>query len=349
MDCGTFRENHGALIDRSVSDVDLVAMQRHLEECSACAAHDTTVRRALLLFRNMPAIEPSADFSVRLHERLRDVRAESGTAGRIAGARSRASYRGPGVGVFAGLAAGVVAAGYLFVVAPTWSPAVGPLAMAPVVAAAPALDPAADQATVMANAVANAVANTAATDAASSLADAGRAVWRRCDDGIGVSGIHPACAGWQPRVAGECPRGSRPRAFRAGAAQADEPGPIARRRRSAGRSRIGSRSVPNGSPEREAAVHATRIGCRPARSAATNTARARTGSSASSTPNVRRRPVPGSRMALGHHRAHGRRVAWQRRLVRAAVVLVCAAILVLVVHATRHWRRTAHPIPEFSL
>jgi hypothetical protein len=59
----------------------------------------------------------------------------------------------------------------------------------------------------------------------------------------------------------------------------------------------------------------------------------------------------GSRLAdgTGHHRAHGRRVAWQRRLVRAAVVLVCAAILVLVVHATRHWRRTTHPIPEFSL
>jgi hypothetical protein len=122
----------------------------------------------------MPAIEPSADFSVRLHERLRNVRAESGTAGRVSDARSSAFYRGPGVGVFAGLAAGVVAAGYLFVVAPTWSPAIGPLAMAPVVAAAPALDPAADQATVMASAVANAVANTAATDAASSLADAGR-------------------------------------------------------------------------------------------------------------------------------------------------------------------------------
>ena len=174
MDCGIFRENHGAYIDRSVSDVDLVAMQRHLEECSACAAHDTTVRRALLLFRNMPAIEPSADFSVRLHERLRDVRAESGATGRIAGAGSRVSYRGPGVGVFAGLAAGVVAAGYLFVAAPARAPAVGPLAMAPVVVAAPAIDPAADQATVMANAVANAVANTAATDAASDLADAGR-------------------------------------------------------------------------------------------------------------------------------------------------------------------------------
>jgi hypothetical protein len=59
----------------------------------------------------------------------------------------------------------------------------------------------------------------------------------------------------------------------------------------------------------------------------------------------------GSRLAdgTGHHRAHGRRVAWQRHLVRAAVALVVAAILVLVVHATRDWKRTAHSIPEFSL
>jgi hypothetical protein len=59
----------------------------------------------------------------------------------------------------------------------------------------------------------------------------------------------------------------------------------------------------------------------------------------------------GSRLTdgTGHHRAHGRRVAWQRRLVRAAVMLVCGAILVLVVHATRHVRHAAHAIPEFSL
>jgi hypothetical protein len=177
MDCGTFRENHGALIDRSVSDADLVAMQRHLQECAACSAHDTTVRRALLLFRNMPTIEPSSDFSERLHERLRDIRTQGGLAGRAGRdtyrAPFRAPYRGPGVGMFAGLAAGVIAAGYLTVAASNWTPA-GLMAMAPVVASAPAIDPAADQATVMANAVANAVANTAASDAASGIPDAGR-------------------------------------------------------------------------------------------------------------------------------------------------------------------------------
>jgi hypothetical protein len=177
MDCGTFRENHGALIDRSVSDADLVAMQRHLQECAACSAHDTSVRRALLLFRNMPTIEPSSGFAARLHERLRDVRAQSrlaGQAGDTHRAAHRAPYRGPGVGMFAGLAAGVIAAGYLTVATSNWTPAAGPLAMAPVVAAAPAVDPAADQATVMANAVANAVANTAFSDASTGIADAPR-------------------------------------------------------------------------------------------------------------------------------------------------------------------------------
>jgi hypothetical protein len=168
MDCGTFRENHGALLDESVSNAELAELRRHLDECAACAAHDTAVRRALLLFRNMPSIEPSSDFSLRLHERLRRIRAESVWTPAQAGHRH--AYRGPGAGTFAGLAAGVIAAGYLIVAASSWAPAAGPLALAPVVSVAPATDPAADQATVMANAVANAVANTAASD----LADPGR-------------------------------------------------------------------------------------------------------------------------------------------------------------------------------
>jgi len=184
MDCGTFRENHGVLLDESVSDAELAELRRHLDECAACAAHDTAVRRALLLFRNMPSIEPSSDFSVRLHERLQSIRSEGGprvgrgehrdAPGDAPRRARRYAYRGPGAGTFAGLAAGVIAAGYLIVAASSSAPAAGPLVMAPVVSVAPATDPAADQATVMANAVANAVAHTAASDAANALADAGR-------------------------------------------------------------------------------------------------------------------------------------------------------------------------------
>jgi hypothetical protein len=180
MDCGTFRENHRVLLDESVSNAEFAELRRHLDECATCAAHDTAVRRALLLFRNMPSIEPSSDFSVRLHERLRSLRAEStpradrGNQRDVHRHAHRYAYRGPGAGTFAGLAGGVIAAGYLLVAASTWAPATGPLAVTPVVAMAPAIDPAADQATMMANAVANAVASTAASDAASNLADGGR-------------------------------------------------------------------------------------------------------------------------------------------------------------------------------
>jgi hypothetical protein len=52
----------------------------------------------------------------------------------------------------------------------------------------------------------------------------------------------------------------------------------------------------------------------------------------------------------GHHQAHGRRVAWQRRLTGAAAALICAgALLLLVQAATRHGRMPAHPVPVFSL
>jgi hypothetical protein len=53
----------------------LVAAERHVRECDACAGHDTAVRRSLMLARNLPPIELSADFADRLARRLDDVRA----------------------------------------------------------------------------------------------------------------------------------------------------------------------------------------------------------------------------------------------------------------------------------
>src|SRR5215218_520516 len=46
-------------------------MQRHVAECPPCAAHDARIRRSLLLARNLPSIEPSANFAPRLEARLR--------------------------------------------------------------------------------------------------------------------------------------------------------------------------------------------------------------------------------------------------------------------------------------
>ena len=74
MDCRTFQKQHVAFIDDTLSAVDMVAMQQHVAECPACARHDATERRALLLFRNLPRVEPSAAFRSRLDDRLREAR-----------------------------------------------------------------------------------------------------------------------------------------------------------------------------------------------------------------------------------------------------------------------------------
>jgi hypothetical protein len=71
MDCREFSDQHLAFVDDTLAGIELVRMQLHLAECRSCAKHDAKIRRALLLFRNLPCIEPSADFSERLEARLK--------------------------------------------------------------------------------------------------------------------------------------------------------------------------------------------------------------------------------------------------------------------------------------
>lgn len=74
MDCKQFKENHFAFVDDTLPGVELVRMQVHLTECDTCAKHDATVRRSLMLFRSLPAIQPSPDFRRRLDQKLHDAR-----------------------------------------------------------------------------------------------------------------------------------------------------------------------------------------------------------------------------------------------------------------------------------
>ena len=131
MDCSKFRDRHVAFVDELLRDADLVAMQRHLTECESCARHDTAIRRGLLVARNMPRVQPSADFMVRLNARLRDVRARDAAV---------AAYRGPGWGSFLATATGVVIVGVLAAGAMEMEPQ-GEIALAPVIASRPALPP----------------------------------------------------------------------------------------------------------------------------------------------------------------------------------------------------------------
>ena len=71
MDCREFCDRHVAFVDDTLAGIELVRMQCHIAECETCAKHDAKIRRALLLVRNLPPIEPSADFSQRLEARLR--------------------------------------------------------------------------------------------------------------------------------------------------------------------------------------------------------------------------------------------------------------------------------------
>jgi hypothetical protein len=128
MDCRTFRENHAAFVDDTLPAIDVVAGQRHLLECQDCAQYDITIRRALLVFRNLPSIEPSADFSERLDRRLREARTAP---------RAERHYRGPGLGTFAATALGVIVLGYAAAYALETSNRVPQIALAPVVALQP--------------------------------------------------------------------------------------------------------------------------------------------------------------------------------------------------------------------
>jgi len=80
MDCRDFQEKHFAFVDDTLPGIELVSMQMHLNECESCARQDANVRRSLMLFRNLPLIEPSPDFSARLQQKLERAKAQDAAA-----------------------------------------------------------------------------------------------------------------------------------------------------------------------------------------------------------------------------------------------------------------------------
>ena len=86
IDCRVFRKQHLAYLDDTLSGDQMAAAQRHILSCDSCAAHDTMVRRSLMLAKSMPVLEPSSAFQERLNARLAECRKE-----RAHGADSRAS------------------------------------------------------------------------------------------------------------------------------------------------------------------------------------------------------------------------------------------------------------------
>ena len=74
MDCRAFRQLHGDWVDDVLDPHEADRLARHIVECAPCARFDTLARRALLVARNAPQIEVSADFSSRLASRIAEER-----------------------------------------------------------------------------------------------------------------------------------------------------------------------------------------------------------------------------------------------------------------------------------
>lgn len=75
-DCRNFRKHHLAYLDDTLSGDEMATAQRHILICDSCAAHDTMVRRSLVMARNIATIEPSSAFQERLTARLAEAREE---------------------------------------------------------------------------------------------------------------------------------------------------------------------------------------------------------------------------------------------------------------------------------
>lgn len=76
MDCKSFRKQHLAYLDDTMPGDEMAAAQHHVMVCDGCAAHDTLVRRSLMVARSMPTLEPTAAFQIRLRARLAECREE---------------------------------------------------------------------------------------------------------------------------------------------------------------------------------------------------------------------------------------------------------------------------------
>ena len=131
MDCREFRDKHVGFVDDVLPSVEMEVMHRHLQSCPRCTRHDIAVRRGLLLVRNIPRIEPSADFMARLNERLATIKAN------VAEDEMTPTYRLT-TGAFAALAAGLTLFAYVALEAMNRFSSPHALTMPPVVATAPA-------------------------------------------------------------------------------------------------------------------------------------------------------------------------------------------------------------------
>jgi hypothetical protein len=74
MNCREFRQLHGDWVDDVLDPAEGDTVSGHIAVCAPCARFDVLARRALMVARNAPQIEVSADFSARLAARIAEER-----------------------------------------------------------------------------------------------------------------------------------------------------------------------------------------------------------------------------------------------------------------------------------
>jgi hypothetical protein len=141
MHCREFRRNHDAFIDDTLSGVDIDRMANHCRVCESCSQLDTRVRRALLLARNLPTIQPSPAFGERLQARLSVERALLSAAARSERAMSAGRWRPFSPVAYSAVLAGVLAAAGLAMAVNLSLPRDSVIQLPPVVASLPEPEP----------------------------------------------------------------------------------------------------------------------------------------------------------------------------------------------------------------
>lgn len=142
MDCKSFRKQHLPYLDDTLPGDEMAAAQHHVMVCNGCAAHDTLVRRSLMVARSMPTIEPSAGFEARLRVRLAACRDECHDE-RSAMAARPALLQIPGLGASRNTRVVMAVAASAMLGAFVWQgwtgASVAELSMQPVIASQPAM------------------------------------------------------------------------------------------------------------------------------------------------------------------------------------------------------------------
>ena len=139
MNCREFRNKHAAYVDDTLSGVDVDAMALHRQLCARCSRLDTRVRRALLVARNLPTIQPSAEFGKRLHARINAERQAAGSP-RYRSDRMMLGGRSIFAGRYAAIVVAVLVAGGVATTLAMTNAHEAVIRMAPVVASVPETD-----------------------------------------------------------------------------------------------------------------------------------------------------------------------------------------------------------------